>query len=62
VEARGSVVVEAVIIFHLSDPSNRSMALVVTQPLTQISTRNLPGGKAKPARKADVTAICNPIV
>jgi hypothetical protein len=24
-----------------------------TQPLTEISTRNLPGGKGQPARKAD---------
>jgi hypothetical protein len=31
--------------------------------LTEISTRNLPGGKARPAPKADnLTAICEPIV
>jgi hypothetical protein len=30
-----------------------------TQPLTEMSTRNLPGGKGRPARKADnLTAIC----
>jgi hypothetical protein len=62
VEARRSLVAEAVNIFHLSDLSSRSMAPVLTQPLTQISTRNLSGGKARPARKADVTAICKPIV
>jgi hypothetical protein len=29
----------------------------------QISIRNLPGGKGRPARKADnLTAICEPIV
>jgi hypothetical protein len=39
------------------------MALVSTQPLTEMSTRNLPGGKERPARKADnFTAICEPIV
>jgi hypothetical protein len=26
------------------------------------STRNLPGGKGRPARGADLTAICEPIV
>jgi hypothetical protein len=29
------------------------MALGFTQPLTEMSTRNLPGGKGRPARKAD---------
>jgi hypothetical protein len=39
------------------------MALGSTQPLTEISTRILPGGKGRPARKADnLTAICEPIV
>jgi hypothetical protein len=37
------------------------MALVSTQPLTEMSTRDLPGGEGRPARKADnVTAICEP--
>jgi hypothetical protein len=30
-----------------------SMALGSTQPLTEMSTRNLPGGKKRPARRAD---------
>jgi hypothetical protein len=34
------------------------MVLGSTQPLTEI---NLPGGKGRPARKADFTAICEPI-
>jgi hypothetical protein len=35
------------------------MALGLTQPLTEMSTRNLSGGKWQPARKADnLTAIC----
>jgi hypothetical protein len=39
------------------------MALVSTQPLTEMSTRDLPGGKGRPARKADnLTAISKPIV
>jgi hypothetical protein len=39
------------------------MALGSTQPLTEMSTSNLPGGKGRPARKADnLTAICMPIV
>jgi hypothetical protein len=38
------------------------MALESTQPLTEMNTRNLPGGKGRPARKADLTAICEPIV
>jgi hypothetical protein len=40
------------------------MALGSTQPLTEMSTRNLPvGGKGRPVRKADnLTAICEPIV
>jgi hypothetical protein len=31
--------------------------------LTEISTKNLPGGKGRPARKADnLTTICEPTV
>jgi hypothetical protein len=39
------------------------MALESTQPLTEMSTKNLPGGKAQPARGADnLTVICELIV
>jgi hypothetical protein len=39
------------------------MALGSTQPLTDMCTRNLTGGKGRPAREADnLTAICEPIV
>jgi hypothetical protein len=39
------------------------MALGSTQPLTEMSTRNLPGDKGRPAHKADnLTAICESIV
>jgi hypothetical protein len=44
--------------FNWPNPSSRTMALGSTQPLREMSTRNLPGGKG-PARKADnLTAIC----
>jgi hypothetical protein len=37
------------------------MVLGSTQPLTEMSNRNIPGGKGRPARKADnLTAICEP--
>jgi hypothetical protein len=39
------------------------MALGSTQPLTEMSTRNLLGSKGWPARNADnLSAICEPIV
>jgi hypothetical protein len=38
------------------------MALGSTKPLTEVSTRNLLGGKGRLARKADnLTAICGPL-
>jgi hypothetical protein len=49
--------------FNLPNPSSRTMALGSTQPLTEMSTRNLPGGKGWPEHKADnLTAICEPTV
>jgi hypothetical protein len=40
-----------------------TLCLRSTQPLTEMSTRNHPGGKGRPARKLDnLTAICEPIV
>jgi hypothetical protein len=49
--------------FNLPNPSSRTMALGSTQPLTETSTRNLPGGKKRPASRADkVAAICEPNV
>jgi hypothetical protein len=39
------------------------MALGSTQPLTEMSTWNIPGGQGRPERGADnLTAICEPIV
>jgi hypothetical protein len=37
------------------------MALVSAQPLTEMSTEYVPRGKDRPARKADLTVICEPI-
>jgi hypothetical protein len=48
--------------FNLTNPSSHTMALGLTQPLAEMSTRNLPGGSEPPARKADLTTICEPIV
>jgi hypothetical protein len=49
--------------FNLPSPSSRTMALGSTQPLTKMSTRNLPGGKKRPARRADnLAAVCVPNV
>jgi hypothetical protein len=51
------------IFFNLPNPSSHTMAQELTQPPTEMSTRNLPGGKGRPVRKADnLTAICEPIV
>jgi hypothetical protein len=48
---------------NLPNPSSRTMALGSTQPLTEMSTRNLPGNKKRPARRADnLAAICEPNV
>jgi hypothetical protein len=40
-----------------------TLALGWTQPVTEMSARNLPGVKGWPVHKADsLTAICDPIV
>jgi hypothetical protein len=49
--------------FNLANPSSRTMALGSTQPLTEMSTRNLSGGKKRPAHRADnLAAIYEPNV
>jgi hypothetical protein len=49
--------------FNWPNPSIRTMALGSTQTLTEMSTRNLPGGKGRPAREADnLSVVCEPIV
>jgi hypothetical protein len=48
---------------NLPNPSSRTVALRSTQALTEMSIRNLPGGKKRPARKADsIAAIYKPNV
>jgi hypothetical protein len=45
------------------NPSSRTMASGSTHPLTEMSTRNLPGGKGRTAPKADnLTGICEQTV
>jgi hypothetical protein len=45
-------------VFDLPYPFSRTMALGSTQPLTEMSTRNIPGDKGRPVRKVDnLTAI-----
>jgi hypothetical protein len=52
-------VLDEVYFFNLPKPSTCTMALEWTQPLTEMSARNFPGGKKQPARRADnPAAIC----
>jgi hypothetical protein len=45
------------------NPSSRTMALGSTQPLTEMSIRNLPAGEGRPEREAEgLIAICRLIV
>jgi hypothetical protein len=47
--------------FNGPNISSRTMVLGLAQTLTEISTRNLLGGKRRPAHKANnLTAICEP--
>jgi hypothetical protein len=41
--------------FNLPNSSSCTMALGSTQPLTEMSTRNLPGGKKRPALRAETS-------
>jgi hypothetical protein len=59
----GSIPDEVIGVLNLSHTSSCIMAVGFTQPLTEMSTRNLPGCKGWPVRKADnFNAICEPIV
>jgi hypothetical protein len=59
----GSIPHEVIGLFNWPNPSSLTMTLGLMQPLTEMSTRNFPGGKGLLARKADnLTAICEPIV
>jgi hypothetical protein len=49
--------------FNWPNPSSRTVVLRSSQPLIEMSTKNLPRGKRRPARKADnLIAICELIV
>jgi hypothetical protein len=59
----GSIPDEVIGFFNYSNRSSRTMAPGSNRPLTEMCTRNVPGGKGWPARKADkLTAICEPNV
>jgi hypothetical protein len=59
----GSIPCEVIGLLNWPNPSNLTKAQGPTQPLTEMSTRNLPGSKERPARKAaNLTAICERIV
>jgi hypothetical protein len=62
-KVKGSSLDEVIEFFNLPNPSIRTMVLGPTLPLTAVSTRNIPGVKRRPARKADnLTAICESII
>jgi hypothetical protein len=49
--------------FNLPNPSSHTMAMGSTQPLTEMSIRNLPGGEKRPAPRDDnFAAIYEPNV
>jgi hypothetical protein len=58
----GSIPDEVIGFFNWPNPSRRTMALGSTQSQTEMSNRNLPGDKGRPACKTDLTAICEPNV
>jgi hypothetical protein len=50
-------------LFNLLNPSSRTVPLGSTQPLREISIRNHPEGKGRPAHRTDnLAAICEPNV
>jgi hypothetical protein len=62
-EVAGSITDEVTGFYNLPNPSSRTMGLASTQPPTEMSTRNLPGDKGRPARKSDnLTALSEPFV
>jgi hypothetical protein len=54
---------EVIGFFIWLNPFSRTVALGSTQPLTEMSTKNLPGAKWRLACKAEnLTTLCEPIV
>jgi hypothetical protein len=59
----GSIPDEVTLFFNWSNPSSHTMALGSTQSVTEMSTRNIRGGKGHLACKVDnLTTICEPNV
>jgi hypothetical protein len=59
----GSIPGEVIGFFNWHISSSRTTAMESTQPVTEMSTRNLPRGKERTALKTDnLTAICVPAV
>ena len=56
----GSIPDGVIGIFHWHNPSGRTMALGSTQPLTEMSTRNISWGSMRPVQRADklTTLMC----
>jgi hypothetical protein len=61
-EVADSIPYEVIGFINWLNPSSRTMALGSTQPLTEMRTTYLSGGKGRAACKADFTAICEPTV
>jgi hypothetical protein len=61
-KAAGSIPNEVIEFLNLPNLSSRTMALGSTQPLTEMSTRNVPGDKGRPVLLAyNLTSICEPV-
>jgi hypothetical protein len=59
----GSIPDEVIGFFNLPNLSSHIVTQGSTQPLTEMSTRNLPGGKGQPAHKAEnLATICELII
>jgi hypothetical protein len=54
----GSIPDEVIGFFNWPNPSSRIIALGSTEPLTEMSTSNLPGGKGRPAKAVNLTVFC----
>jgi hypothetical protein len=62
-KVEGSIPDEVTGYLNWPDSSSHTLALGSTQPLTEMSTMNLAGGKGRPASEADnLIAIFEPIV
>jgi len=59
-QVAGSIPDGVIGIFHWHNPSGRTMALGLTQPLTQMSSRNISWGLRRPVRRVDnlTTFMC----